>query len=108
MEQDIDRTEYLSRKNELVMSSLPQKQIGWLEPMRKWIYTARDMAVVARDGDLFRKKVAAVEAYGSNLRLAGKKASGAPVILYEKVREFASCGFWEPLYEFARTFFKNN
>jgi hypothetical protein len=44
----------------------------------------------------------------ANLRLTGKKASGAPVILYEKIREFASCGFWEPLYEFARTFFKNN
>jgi hypothetical protein len=44
----------------------------------------------------------------ANLRLTGKKASGAPVILYEKIREFAPCGFWEPLYEFARTFFKNN
>ena len=79
------------------MSSLPQKQIGWLEPMRKWIYTARDMAVVARDGDLFRKKVAAVESYGSNLRLTGKKASGEATILYEKIREFAPSGFWEPL-----------
>ena len=78
------------------MSSLPQKQIGWLEPMRKWIYTARDMAVVAQDGDLFRKKVAAAEAYGSNLRLSGKKASGEAAILYEKIREFAPCGSWEP------------
>ena len=105
LEQDIDRTEYLSRKNELVskkrtfeeqMSSLPQKQIGWLEPMRKWIYTARDMAVVARDGDLFRKKVAAAEAYGSNLRLTGKKASGEATILYEKIRQNAACVSWVP------------
>ena len=43
-----------------------------------------------------------------NLRLSGKKASGAAVILYEKIRENSACGFWEPLYEFARTFFKNN
>jgi hypothetical protein len=47
-------------------------------------------------------------AQDANLRLTGKKASGEATILYEKIREFAPSGFWEPLYEFARTFFKNN
>jgi hypothetical protein len=44
----------------------------------------------------------------ANLRLSGKKASGAPVILYKKIRQNAACVSWVPLYDFARTFFKKN
>ena len=44
----------------------------------------------------------------ANLRLTGKIASGEATILYEKIRQNAACVSWVPLYEFARTFFKNN
>ncbi len=78
------------------ITSLPQTRRGWLEPMRKWVYTARDMAVVAQDSDLFKKKVAAEESFGSNLLLSGRKVSGQAGILYEKIRQNSACVSWVP------------
>ncbi|OGY92109.1 MAG: hypothetical protein A3B31_01525 [Candidatus Komeilibacteria bacterium RIFCSPLOWO2_01_FULL_53_11] len=55
-----------------------QKQHDWLEPFRKWIDSAVNMEKIARDSNLFRKKVAAKDVFGSNLRLASRETHGEP------------------------------
>ena len=54
-----------------------QKQNDWLEPMREWINEAAKAAKIARDNDLFAKKVLASKIFGSNLVLENKKARGS-------------------------------
>src|SRR3990167_4009494 len=56
------------------MTNLEQKQNGWLEPMKEWIKVASSLEKTARDGNLFAKKVAAEQVFGSNLVLAGREA----------------------------------
>ena len=56
------------------MTNLEQKQNGWLEPMREWIKVASSLEKTARDGNLFNKKVAAEQVFGSNLVLANREA----------------------------------
>ena len=90
LEQDVEREVYLKKKAELMSGkksleeksiTLEQKQTGWVEPMRKWIKQAENLPKIARDSNLFGKKVAAKEIFGSNLLLAGKEARlGAPKI----------------------------
>src|SRR3990172_12873352 len=83
LEQDIDREIYRTEKAKLLsekksleeqMTNLEQKQNGWLEPMREWIKVASSLEKTARDSNLFAKKVAAKEVFGSNLVLAGREA----------------------------------
>ncbi|KKT02312.1 MAG: recombinase [Candidatus Peregrinibacteria bacterium GW2011_GWF2_43_17] len=83
LEQDIDREEYRTRKSTLMSEkktleekiiNLEQKQNDWLEPFREWINTAQNAPKIARDEALFPKKALAKEIFGSNLRLAEKKA----------------------------------
>jgi len=88
LEQDVEREVYLKKKAELMSEkksleektiTLEQKRTGWVEPMRKWIKQAETLPKIARDSNLFGKKVAAKEIFGSNLLLAGKEARiGAP------------------------------
>ncbi len=54
--------------------SLEQKQNGWLEPMTEWIKVASSLEKTARDNNLFLKKVAAEQVFGSNLVLANREA----------------------------------
>ena len=79
LEQDIDREAYLVKKATLLsekktltekMTRLEQKRTGWVEPMRNWINKAAELPKIARESDLFRKKVAAKEIFGSNLVLS--------------------------------------
>ncbi len=77
IEQEIYRTEkskLLFRKKSLEekISSLLQKQNDWLEPMQEWIKDAQNLNGIARDNDLFAKKVVAKEIFGSNLLLGEK------------------------------------
>ena len=44
----------------------------WLEPMQKWLKKAQNLDGIARDNNLFSKKVVAKEIFGSNLRLSEK------------------------------------
>ena len=83
LEQDIDREEYRQRKAKLMSEkktleekiiNLEQKQNDWLEPFRNWINSALQAAKIARDNDLFAKKVIAKEIFGSNLILAAREA----------------------------------
>ncbi len=82
LEQDIEREVYLEKKAALLgeKKSLEEKnaaletsRIGWLEPMREWIQVAENLPEIVRDGTLLKKKVAAKEIFGSNLRLRARK-----------------------------------
>ena len=81
LEQDIEREVYLKKKAEFMSEkkSLEEKSIklnheqtSWVEPMRKWIETARNVEKIARDTNLTAKKVLAKEIFGSNLTLTNK------------------------------------
>ena len=61
------------------MTNLEQKHNGWLEPMKEWIKVASSLEKTAMDSNLFSKKVAAKEIFGSNLRLASCAVRGEPV-----------------------------
>ncbi len=83
LEQDIERETYreqkailLSEKKSLEeqITKLEQKQNDWVEPMKKWINYAQTLTKIASDGNLFSKKVAAKEVFGSNLFLSGREA----------------------------------
>ena len=85
LDQDIDREEYRQRKAKLMSEkktleekiiNLEQKQNDWLEPFRNWINSALQAEKIARDNDLFAKKVIAKEIFGSNLILAAREARG--------------------------------
>jgi len=85
LDQVIEREIYLEKKSE-IMSQIKtleeqnirfeQKQNDWLGPMRDWINEAANAAKIARDNDLFTKKVLALKIYGSNLVLENKRARG--------------------------------
>ena len=87
LEQDIDREIYRVEKTKLLSEKksldeqnikLEQKQNDWLEPMENWIKVASNLEKIARDSNLFNKKVAAEQVFGSNLRLAAREARGNP------------------------------
>ena len=87
LEQDIDREIYRIEKTKLLYEKksldeqnikLEQKQNDWLEPMENWIKVASNLEKIARDSNLFEKKVAAEQVFGSNLRLAAREARGNP------------------------------
>ncbi|PIR04900.1 MAG: hypothetical protein COV57_01840, partial [Candidatus Liptonbacteria bacterium CG11_big_fil_rev_8_21_14_0_20_35_14] len=76
LDQDIDKEVYRAEKSKLLSekksleeetSRNQQKQKYWLEPMEKWIKDAGNMEKIALDSNLFAKKVAAKEIFGSNL-----------------------------------------
>ena len=77
IEQETYRTEkakLLSQKKSLEeeIYNLSHKQNNWLEPMKEWIKDAQNLNGIARDTDLFAKKVKAKEIFGSNLLLGEK------------------------------------
>ena len=85
LDQVIEREIYLGKKSE-IMSQIKtleeqnirfeQKQNDWLEPFENWINEAANAAKIARDNNLFNKKVLASKIFGSNLVLENKKARG--------------------------------
>ena len=83
LEQDIDRDIYRTEKAKLISEkksleeqniTFLQKQKHWLEPMAEWIKVAGNLEKIALDSNLFAKKVAAKEIFGSNLVLANREA----------------------------------
>src|SRR3990167_6054711 len=56
------------------MARIEQKRTGWLEPMLEWIKEAENLPKIARESNLFAKKVTAKEIFGSNLYLADREA----------------------------------
>ena len=91
LEQDIEREVYRAEKAKLLsekksleeqISNAEQKRTHWLEPMREWINEAENLPEIIREGNLYAKKVAAKEIFGSNLLLGEKTVrtaeGGAP------------------------------
>jgi len=83
LEQDIEREIYRLEKAKLLsekksleeqMARIEQKRTGWLEPMTEWIKEAENLPKIARESNLFRKKVACRTLFGSNLVLANREA----------------------------------
>ena len=56
------------------MARIEQKRTVWLEPMTEWIKEAENLPKIARESNLFAKKVTAKEIFGSNLYLADREA----------------------------------
>ncbi|KKQ56802.1 MAG: hypothetical protein US74_C0011G0017, partial [Parcubacteria group bacterium GW2011_GWA2_38_13] len=82
LEQDIERETYLEKKAKFMgekksleekIIHFEQKRTGWIEPMRDWIKEAENLPKIARENNLFAKKVIAKKVFGSNLRLAARK-----------------------------------
>jgi DNA invertase Pin-like site-specific DNA recombinase len=85
LDQVIEREIYLDKKSEIMSqiktleeqnTRFEQKQNDWLEPFKEWINEAANAAKIARNNDLFAKKVLASKVFGSNLVLENKKARG--------------------------------
>ena len=83
LEQDIEKEIYRIEKAKLLSEKksldeqnikLEQKQNDWLEPMENWIKEASSLPKIARESNLFAKKVAAEQVFGSNLVLANREA----------------------------------
>src|SRR3989344_4199523 len=83
LEQDIEREVYLDKKRNFMSEkksleeqiiNFEQKRTGWLEPMAEWIKEAENLPKIARESNLFEKKVTAKEIFGSNLVLANREA----------------------------------
>jgi len=91
LEQIIEQETYRAEKAKLLSQKksleeeiydLSHKQNNWLEPMKEWIKDAQNLSGIARDTDLFAKKVKAKEIFGSNLLLGEKTVRAcAPKIL---------------------------
>ncbi|MDP1845731.1 MAG: recombinase family protein [Candidatus Moranbacteria bacterium] len=87
LEQDIERETYRNEKAKLMSEkktleektmNLEQKRTGWVEPMENWIKEAANLPQIARESNLFAKKVAAKEIFGSNLILSAREARATP------------------------------
>ncbi|MDD5145474.1 MAG: recombinase family protein [Candidatus Pacebacteria bacterium] len=83
LEQDIEREIYRVEKAKLLsekksleekITSLEQKRIGWIEPMKEWIKEAENLPKIAQNDNLFAKKVACRNIFGSNLILLNREA----------------------------------
>ena len=85
VEQDIDRSEYLSRKRVLQderraleeqVLKFERNAAHWLEPLREWIQEAQTMREIAQSEDLPLKKSSLQKIFGSNLTLNAREARG--------------------------------
>ena len=91
LDQIIDEQDYRLQKGKLLsdkksfeeeISTFSHKQNNWLAPFQNWIKEAQNLNGIARDTDLFAKKVVAKEIFGSHLLLGEKSVrASAPKIL---------------------------
>jgi len=82
LEEVVDELEYRKEKAKLLLqkktleseiSSLSHTANDWLAPLQDWLKDATSLGEIASDDDLFAKKVAAKEIFGSHLRLGGRQ-----------------------------------
>ena len=99
LEQDIDKEVYRAEKSKLLsekksleedISRSRAMQKNWLEPFAKWIKDAGNMEKIALDDNLFAKKVAAKEIFGSNLLLGSRRLSGNPALPWSLIQTAAA------------------
>ena len=87
VEQDIERGDYLTRRNALMsekrslqeQSLLLERDVAhWLEPMREWINEAQALGEIAQSQNYPSKKSSLQKVFGSNLTLHAREARGTP------------------------------
>jgi site-specific DNA recombinase len=81
LDQDIDRQTFLAKKSEILsekksleesLANLQANQFAWLEPMRKWLETAKSICYSRETDDYNGQKAVLSEIFGSNLAMRGK------------------------------------
>ena len=97
----IEREDYTAEKMKLMgqkkslegqIAALSAGRADWLEPFQKWILSAKNAGEIAVSGSLQEKRVLALEVFGSNLVLDGKKARGSCVKSWSLLVENSSSG----------------
>ena len=87
LDQDIEREDYLTDKNKLVLekrsleeqiATLEQNQNSWLEPLKNFTKIAQTLSQITPDSSLLDKKTYAQKVFGSNLYLKNKKIESTP------------------------------
>jgi len=97
---DIEKETYLKKKEELIKikkdlceqkSDFGRKGNNWIEPLKEWVYSAREAEKLAISNDLHEMK-SFVKKIGTNHQLFNKKMSFTPIapfnILLRYKREF--------------------
>jgi hypothetical protein len=112
---EIDAKKHLSRKAELMsqkktleenIAELTKGNQPWLEPLRNWILTAKNLRQVIEFGTRFEKRYAAEKVFGSNLFLDLKKARGEAVKPWNPTGKNPLGSQLVPLFVAARTYFQ--
>ncbi|TXT48536.1 MAG: recombinase [Limisphaerales bacterium] len=77
----VEKAKIMSQKKTLEeqRTRLMAGRADWLEPFQKWVLAAKNAGKTAVSGSLSQKRVLALEVFGSNLVLDGKKARGSCV-----------------------------
>ena len=110
LDQDIDRQTFLTKKSEILsqkktleesLVNLQVNQNAWIEPMKKWLETAKSICYLLKSDDFDGQKVVLAEIFGSNLFLHNKTITQAPTSVSSKTtsRAGAESGFclWQEL-----------
>ncbi len=110
LDQDIDRQTFLTRKSEILsqkksleesLVNLQANQNAWIEPMTKWLETAKSICYLLKSNDFDGQKVVLAEIFGSNLFLHNKTITQTPTSASSKTtfRKGAESGFclWQEL-----------
>lgn len=93
--QDIDRETYLKERSKLFsekksfeekMYKLERDATAWLEPMREWLESVKNLDEIAERNDLSSKKSHLQKIFGSNLFLHDKKIQENPSPPYAALR----------------------
>ena len=110
LDQDIDRQTFLTKKSEILsqkksleenLANLQANQNAWIEPMTKWLETAKSICYLLKSNDFDGQKVVLAEIFGSNLFLHNKTITQTPTSASSKTtfRKGAESGFclWQEL-----------
>ena len=110
LDQDIDRQTFLTKKSKILsqkkrleesLVNLQVNQNAWIEPMKKWLETAKSICYLLKSNDFDGQKVVLAEIFGSNLFLHNKTITKTPTSASSKTtfRKGAESGFclWQEL-----------
>ena len=87
LDQDIDRQTFLAKKLEILsekksleesLVNLQANQFAWIEPMQKWLETAKSICYLRAANDFDGQKAVLTEIFGSNLAMRGKTLTPPP------------------------------
>ena len=110
LDQDIDRQTFLAKKSEVLsekksleesLANLQANQFAWIEPMRKWLETAKSICYLLADNNFDGQKAVLSEIFGLNLFLSNKTLTQnphgeSPKTTFRKGAESGFC-LWQEL-----------